>query len=220
MSKRRSALAVLVAFATLAAPAVAHEGNPNFESIVTAVDGVSDLRAEVLNGDDRLSLIYTGSDTVTIRGYEREPYARLLGDGRVQVNRRSPATYLNDDRFGQVDVPDAADPKAAPQWDTVARNGRFEFHDHRIHWMSKSIPPKVKDRSKRQKVMDWSVPVEAGSSRGALRGTLWWQGDGGGVSALAYGALGVAVLVAIASVLVIRRRRGEGEDGAGAPEAW
>lgn len=49
---RRPALLAAVALAGgVAAPALAHEGNPNFESIVTSVEGVSGVSAQILNGD-------------------------------------------------------------------------------------------------------------------------------------------------------------------------
>ena len=88
---RRAALLALVLCGALVPSAAAHEGNPNFESLVTAVDGVPGLKAEVLNGDDRLLLINEGDKTVIVEGYDGEPYARLRGDGVVEVNRRSPA---------------------------------------------------------------------------------------------------------------------------------
>ena len=126
---------------------------------------------EVLNYDDRLLMINRTGKTVAITGYEREPYARLREDGTVEVNRRSPTHYLNEERYGGTPVPTSADPKAPPQWETVSRTGRFEWHDHRIHWMSKdTVPPQVKDEDKRTKVFDWRVPIRVGSQPAALTG--------------------------------------------------
>jgi hypothetical protein len=224
---RRTALLTLILCGALCAPAPAHEGNPNYESLVNAVRGVPGLTAEVLNGDDRLLLVNEGPRTVVVEGYDDEPYARLRADGVVEVNRRSPATYLNDDRFGQVDVPATADPQAPPRWRTVGRGGRFEFHDHRIHWMAGSVPPQVRDdRSERQKVNDWTVPIRAeGSGAGAVTGTLWWQGSGGGAPVAMFVALGVFALLGVALVVVVRRRRAAApeDDATTAPareEAW
>src|SRR3712207_1661690 len=99
----RALFAAVALTGALAAPALAHEGNPNFESPVTRVDGIGGLRAKVINGDAGLLLITPGWEPVVVEGYDREPYARLRPGGMVEVNRRSSATYLNEDRFGKVD---------------------------------------------------------------------------------------------------------------------
>ena len=47
---------------------------------------------------------------MTIFGYANEPYARVLADGTVQLNQRSPANYIDDDRFARAGVPASANP--------------------------------------------------------------------------------------------------------------
>jgi hypothetical protein len=204
-----SALAgILVALA--AATAAAHGGNEKFrsqfESIRPQAPGVT---IEVLNYDDRLLMINRTGKTVAITGYEREPYARLRQDGTVEVNRRSPTHYLNEERYGGTPVPVTADPKAPPQWQTVSRTGRFEWHDHRIHWMSKdTVPPQVKDEDKRTKVFDWRVPIRIGSQPAQLTGALFWQpATASGVPTAAIVALVVLVLATLVLFMVTRRRR-------------
>jgi hypothetical protein len=206
--------------ALTAATAAAHGGNEKFrsqfESIRPQVPGVT---IEVLNYDDRLLMINRTGKTVAITGYEREPYARLREDGTVEVNRRSPTHYLNEERYGGTPVPNSADPKAPPQWQVVSRTGRFEWHDHRIHWMSKdTVPPQVKDEDKRTKVFDWRVPIRAGSQTAALTGELYWQpAAASGVPTAAIVALAVLVIVTLVLFLVARRRRA----AAGRPrQAW
>src|SRR5687768_11108826 len=120
--RRPAHLAAIATTLALAAPAVAHEGNPDYESLVTGVSGLRGLEVQVVNGDDSLLLINEGSEPVVVEGYDREPYARLHPDGRIEVNRRSSATYLNEERFGGVDIPEQVDPKAEPQWKQVATN--------------------------------------------------------------------------------------------------
>ena len=80
---------------------------------------VEGLDAEVLNFDDRIEVRNSGNETVVVEGYRGEPYLRFEPDGTVSVNQRSPATYLNEDCFADVEVPDAADPRAAPEWLTI-----------------------------------------------------------------------------------------------------
>ncbi len=81
------------------------------------------------------------------RIHAEEPYARVLANGTVQLNERSPAVYLNTTFYGNVTVPASADPADPPEWVTVYRSGRFQWHDHRIHWTSTALPPQVKDKS-------------------------------------------------------------------------
>jgi len=215
-------VSALIALATAPA-ALAHQGNPNYRSVIDQVTPkVSGLRLEVLNLDDRLELQNTSGKTVVVRGYQGEPYARLLADGTVQVNHNSPAFYLNDDRLGQAKVPSTAKASATPQWQVVDRAGRFQWHDHRIHWMSTVPPKQVTDKSKRTKVFDWSVPLQVGTTTGAVKGTLFWQPPtGGGAPVGAYAGLAAIALLGLGAVALVRRRR---RDGAGAGtaevEAW
>ena len=111
MSRLRAALAASALIALMAAPAAsAHQGNVNYRSVIRTVSpDVSGLRLDVLNRDDRLELQNTTGRTIVVDGYEGEPYARLKADGTVEVNRRSPAFYLNDERFAGVKVPASAD---------------------------------------------------------------------------------------------------------------
>ena len=206
-----AALSALIALA--AAPAAnAHQGNPNYRSVVERVTPRHPgLRLQVLNLDDRLELQNTTGKSVTIEGYQGEPYARVLGNGTVEVNRNSPAFYLNDSRTSTGTVPANAKPRAVPDWQIVDRAGRFQWHDHRIHWMS-TIPPKqVTDKSKRTKVFDWKVPVEVGTTKGSIDGTLFWAGTGGGAPVAAYGGLAAIALLGLGAVAVVRRRRGDME---------
>jgi len=224
---RRTLAAALVALAALipAASASAHAGNPNYESVVRGVTPpIPGFSVEVLSGDDRLGVTNHGRSTVTIDGYNEEPYVRLAPDGTVAVNLRSPAYYLNKDRFSGGAVPASANADAAPDWRVVERTGRYEFHDHRMHWMAKDVPSQVKDRSVRTKIFDWKVPVHAGATTGAIKGQLFWRGSSGGPPAGAFVALAALVLLGAASVVVVRRRRAAADAGGGAAvareEAW
>ena len=201
-----SALATMVALPTAAA--LAHKGNPNFRSDIRGVrPATNGVEVEVLNYDDRLLLTNRSGKDVVIQGYDGEPYTRILADGTVQENQRSPAVYLNQDRFAQVDVPPQADPKAPPQWKTDAKTGRFEWHDHRIHWMSKSLPSKVKDKDVKTKIFNWRVPIRVGSERTAVTGTLFWQPESSSAPVAAFVALGGFCILLIVLVLVVRARR-------------
>jgi hypothetical protein len=218
MSRLRVVAAAAALVALAAAPtASAHQGNPNFRSIInTVTPSAPGVSLQVLNFDDRLELHNTSGKTVTVQGYNGEPYARVLGDGTVEVNKLSPAYYLNVDRTGGETVPPFANAKAAPQWQTVDKSGDFQWHDHRIHWMGTGLPPNVRNKSVRTKVFTWKVPVQVGSTKGTIAGTLFYQPKpGGGAPVGAIVALVALALVGGAATVIVRRRR---SGVAGAPE--
>jgi hypothetical protein len=214
-----------------------HEtGNPindqgssyDYRSNITAITPqVPGLSIEVLQFADRLLLRNHTGKTVTIYGYEGEPYARVLANGTAEQNVRAPATYLNTNFYANVTVPASASSHASPQWEVIDRTGEFEWHDHRIHWMSPVAPAKVTDKSKRTLIFDWQVPIAVGSSRGAIDGQLFWTPESSKAS-LAVIILGVAIVLGgLLLVVIVRRRRaradprdGDGADGAQLAEAW
>ncbi len=220
---------------------ITHEsGNPindqgsnyDYRSNITSVTpSVPGLRLEVLEFADRLILTNRTGKTVTVYGYEGEPYARVLADGTVEVNTDSPAYYLNQSFYAQVTVPASASSGAAPHWVVADRTGQFEWHDHRIHWMSPVAPASVKDKSRRTLIFDWKVPIAVGSTTGAIKGQLFWTPENSSAP-LAVIILGVAIaLGGVALVMFVRARRArapaaDGGDpdrrgaGASAPEAW
>jgi len=215
-----AAAAVLLAGAPLAA---AHQGNPNMRSEVTAITPKTDgVTVTVLNNDDRLELHNTSGKDIVIAGYEDEPYARVLGDGTVEVNTNSEAHYLNDDRYGDVKVP--ANLGSEPKWKRLSKTGRFEWHDHRMHWMSQQPPSQVQGVTKKTKIFDWTVPLKVGATAGAIKGTLFWTPQvQSGPPAMAINLLvGLVILVCIGIAVVRRRRTPSAPASASAPakEAW
>ena len=106
---------VLVVLGT--SPAAAPHGGGAAKGYVSTISSITpangEIEAEILDADDRVQLSVRGDHVVVIDGYEGEPYLRFSSDG-VERNRRSPATYLNDDRYGKVRLPAAADPRRRP----------------------------------------------------------------------------------------------------------
>ena len=225
----------VIAAASAESPTTTESGNPindqgssyHYRTYVTSITPkVHGLSVEVLEFADRLLLRNNTGKTVTIYGYSGEPYARVLANGATEQNHRSPAVYLNTNYYANVTVPAYATAAASPQWEGVDRTGQFEWHDHRIHWMSPVTPPQVKDTGKRTKIFDWTVPIKVGNQAGAIRGELFWVPEGSSAPTGAYVAFVVVALLAAATVLVVRRRRrreppGAAEDaGGGKGEAW
>jgi hypothetical protein len=172
-------LAALVA-ALVACPAAAGHGDgaargyaSTVRTITPKLDG---LTVQVLQGDDQLHVRNDTGRELVIEGYEGEPYLRFDSDGGVFRNANSPATYLNQERYGSVELPDSASKNAAPRWEQVARGRAYEWHDHRIHWMSTIDPAKVRQAKDRpHHVFDWSVPGSAGGEPLAIGGSLDYQ---------------------------------------------
>ena len=168
-------LAVVAAVVPLAASA--DSGSPNYRSKLVAVTPkTKGLVVRVVDGDDALELRNATGANVMVPGYEGEPYLRFLKSGRVEVNVNSPARYLNEERYGGVAIPKTAGAKATPKWKLVAQGGEYEWHEHRIHWMSTIEPPRVKASGGKtlMKVFDWNVPLKVGADKVKVNGTLWW----------------------------------------------
>jgi hypothetical protein len=209
--------------------------SPNYRSLITAISPkVAGLDVQVLQFSDRLQLQNRTGRTVTIEGYEGEPYARVQANGTVEVNRHSPAYYLNESFYGNVTVPSFATAAATPEWSVVDRTGQFEWHDHRIHWMSPVLPPQVKDKGKRTLIFDWHVPIAVAGQHGTVAGQLFWTPESSSAPVAAIVIGGAIVVLGLLLVIATRRRRtarggppgdddgSGGEPGArtGTREAW
>lgn len=228
------AAVVLLAACAPAAHAEAPTVNPTAESdnpfadqgsnfhyrseIMKVEPRVPGLSLQVLEFADRLLLTNHTGQTVTVYGYEHEPYAQVLANGTVRFNTNSPAYYLNQNFYGNVTVPSHATPYATPHWVTVDKTGELEWHDHRIHWMEPTVPPQVKNQGKRTKIFNWRVPIEVGDRPAQVRGVLYWTPEQDSTAPIgAFIALGAIIAASVAFVIVVRRRR-----RAAAPdsEAW
>ena len=227
---RTLAFGAAVAALLLSAPvALAHQGNPHYRSLVTSVTpAVKGVDVSVLNFDDRLLMHNTSGQDITILDYQNKPYAQLLKDGTVQVNTNSEAYYLNEDRLGETSVPKGLGNE--PKWKQLSRSSRFEWHDHRAHWMGKSDPPNLKDKSVKTKIDNWTVPIQVSGNKGTIAGTLTWVPlDEGGLPVGAIFAFAALLIALSIAVFIIRRRRADGDGGdSGTPaeekkevvEAW
>jgi hypothetical protein len=180
---------LLALLALVACPAASAHGAggaaSGYTSSILGIDPtVFGVAVEVKDGDDRLRLTNTSGKIVLVEGYEGEPYLRFA-DGAVYRNARSPATYLNDDRYARVELPAEADPGAAPRWERVADGNAWEWHDHRIHWMSPDAPPPAvrADPDRPHRVFAWTVPISVDGREAIVSGVLDYRPvEGGGAS--------------------------------------
>jgi len=177
---------LVVVLATLAAlfvagPAQAHVGGgaagSDFDGrvlgVTPAMPGVS---VRVLQFGDEFELVNASNTEVLVPGYSDEPYLRI-GPGGVWRNARSPATYINLNRFGRVTLPPDADPAAAPDWRQVSTEPSYVWHDHRTHWMSQGrLPPAVAaDPTRSHQVFNWEIPMSYGGEAVVVAGELTWS---------------------------------------------
>jgi hypothetical protein len=172
-------LAVLASLA-LAGPASAHVGGgaagSNFDGRVTSLrPALPGVTVRVLQFGDDLELVNRSGTEIVVPGYDDEPYLRIGPDG-VWRNQRSPATYINLDRYARVRLPATADSRAVPEWVQLSTGPHYVWHDHRTHWMTQGrLPPAVAaDPGRSHTVFEWTVPLRYGDTSAEVQGVLTW----------------------------------------------
>jgi hypothetical protein len=191
----------VVAAVGLAQPAAADPPKPtDYRSVIDRVDpSTNAVDVDVVGGDSFLRVDVDRGHEVVVEGYQGEPYLRIGADGQVDRNTRSPATYVNENRKGNADLPDDADPEADPRWERVAGGGSYAWHDHRIHWMNPGKP----EGGPGDVVQQWTVGLTVDGRQTSVDGRLLWVEP---VSPWPWVALGLAAAAAI--VVVGSRRAG------------
>jgi hypothetical protein len=188
-----------------AAPALADPAGPtNYESTVLLVDpGTTVAAFEVVGGDAFLEVRVAPGHTVEVPGYFNEPYIRVDADGTVWLNDRARSRYLNEDRYGTSGAPEDVATDAAPEWERVASGGIYAWHDHRVHWMSRDVPPAVAGET-RQLVFPWRLPVIIDGTETTVSGELFWIPSKSPIAPL------LAGLIALLPLTMRRRARLQG----------
>ena len=127
----------------IAVPVAADPAGPtDYRTEVTGIDpSVDGVEMTIIGGDSFVELTVAPGIEAIVIGYRGEEYLRFAGDGVVYQNELSPTRWLNEDRFGDGEIPADADPEAEPEWIRVADDGQFAWHDHRSHWMNEARPP-------------------------------------------------------------------------------
>ncbi|MFN3258185.1 MAG: hypothetical protein ACE37B_21100 [Ilumatobacter sp.] len=116
-------------------------GPTDYESEILSIEPETEsIEVAILGGDSFVQLIASPGTEVLVDGYRAEPYLWFRSDGTVLENRNSPTTYLNEERYGSDEPPAFATADAEPDWEQVASNGRYAWHDHRAHWMQPIRP--------------------------------------------------------------------------------
>ena len=167
--------AVVLAAVLVASGSEAHNASAKlgYRSRITGVKPpIPGLQLKILYGDDQVWLDNRSRKTIVIDGYGGEPYLRFASDG-IYVNVRSPAGFLNQDRYAKSKVPSSASVKARPEWQKLAGGDVWAWHDHRIHYMIPTLPRNIKAAPREpHHVFDWKVPATANGKRFFIDGSL------------------------------------------------
>lgn len=144
VAHRRRLIALLAALLVVLSPGTAAAdaaGPTDWRTTIVAVEPATDaVTFSVVSGDAFVRAVVEPGHELVVLGYDGEPYLRIDADGVVDENTRSFATYYNEDRYGNDDIPDVVDNEAVPDWRRVGSGGEWAWHDHRAHWMG-SEPP-------------------------------------------------------------------------------
>jgi len=154
-----------VALVGSAPPALADAAGPtDYRTDIVSVEPATPaIRVTMIGGDAFLRLEQLQPVEVIVLGYQAEPYLRFDPDGTVFENRRSPAVWLNQERYGtEQQLPAFASADARPEWLEVAENGSYSWHDHRSHWMNPLQPPGAEPGDQ---VLEATVPLDIDGER-------------------------------------------------------
>lgn len=190
-------------------------GGPESTNVDVSTSGtdpsISGVSIRMLNLGYLVELNNSGPNTIVVIGYDREPYLRI-GPSGVEVNRRSPATFLNRSATPSGSMPDGLNARATPLWESISKVPTARWHDHRAHWMGRGAVNNA----------EWSIPLivtnrdTSSESEASIAGTLdsvappstlTW-GLIAAVSAIILGVLGltrrwVGVLICALSVITV-----------------
>jgi len=194
----------LCTLAALAVPGTAHADGAapsDFQTTVVSVTPPTEtITFEPVGGGAFVELTVVEGTTVEVPGYQSEPFLRVLVDGTVEANERSPSLYLSREADGSGEVPAFADAALPPVWRAVGQGGRYAWHDHRAHWMAEEPPPGTEPGSR---IMDGVVPLVVDGVPVEVAVAVDWLASPSPLPL--YVGAGAAVLVLL-SGLVARRR--------------
>lgn len=127
--------------------------------LVSVAPTTSAVRVEVFAGGEAIRIVAAPGHTVTIPGYDGEPYLRITADGTVEENRNSPTWWSNRSSTGGAPAP--TDLPTDPDWVRIGTGGGLTWHDHRIH----AMPGVTTDT-------DWTVTFDVDGLPHTARGRL------------------------------------------------
>lgn len=124
------------------------------------------LDAKVVDGDQRMWLRASPTQTVVILDYRGAPYLRFSGRG-VEVNHNSAMYYLNQTPFA-LNPPPGLGPRTPPNWARVSDGHAYGWHDGRLHALAT-----VALNPGNSFVGTWRVAILLDGRSSAISGGLW-----------------------------------------------
>lgn len=193
---RLASVLISVGIATVvpSSPAAADPPGPtDYRTEVQSIEPATDaFEIEIIGGDSFVLLRQTRPVQIDVVGYNGEPYLRFNRDGTVDQNRRSPAVYLNEDRYGDgsEELPPQADAAAPPEWEEVADDGTYAWHDHRAHWMLESRPFAS---GPGDQILEAVIPTRVDGIEIDVQVASFWVSGPSSLPYVAGGAMGIAL---------------------------
>jgi len=199
-------LAAFISPILSATPASAHGlGGPQPTNEEVSIRGtepnIPGISVRTINLGYLIELKNSGPNTVVVAGYDREPYLRI-GPNGVEVNRLSPATFLNKSATPSGSLPAGLNTRAKPLWDSVSKVPTARWHDHRAHWMGRGAVHNA-DRN-----AEWSIPLivtnrdTSSESEASITGTL---NSVAPPSTLTWGLIAVSIAITLGALSLTRR---------------
>lgn len=203
-SGRRPLLGVLFGLlvALLSAdPALADPAGPtDYKSSVVEVEPPTPtVEVTIIGGDSFVQLTAESGTEVVVTGYQGEDYLWFRADGTVLENQNAPSTYTNQDRYGGAEIPINARSDSEPEWQEVASDGTWAWHDHRAHWMQ-SIRPANRDEG--DQILEAVIPLQVDGAEVDVTVISVWQPAASRVPLI----LGYAAGIALAALAFALRR--------------
>ncbi|MGA9857332.1 MAG: hypothetical protein WBQ18_05675 [Solirubrobacteraceae bacterium] len=124
------------------------------------------LRAEVVDGDQRLWLAVAPGQTVTVIDYQGAPYLRFSAAG-VAVNHASEMYYSN--QVPPEVPPPGTGPGTRPVWVPASSGHSYEWHDGRLHALAATaLSPGAAYLGR------WRIPLLLDGRPAAITGGLYY----------------------------------------------
>jgi hypothetical protein len=122
--------------------------------------------AQVIDGDQRMSLSVDPRQTVVVLDYRAAPYLRFTPSG-VEVNQSSSMYYLN-----QVPAqipPTRLSSATPPHWSRVSNGRAYSWHDGRLHALAS-----IARAPGATYLGHWTIPLRVNGAPAAIGGGLYY----------------------------------------------